>query len=44
MGRAKLLVFEVGKACDGTAVPLQARVVPSFWHMGLKIYLFSPFS
>ena len=42
-GRANLLVFEVGKACDGTAVPLQARAVPSFWHIGAQNF-FSPFS
>jgi len=43
-GRAKLLVFlGVCKAWGGTAVPLQARAVPSFWHFRLKIF-FSPFS
>jgi len=36
-GHAKLLEFwGVGKAWDGTAVPLQARAVPSFWHLRLK--------
>ena len=35
-GRAKLLVFGVGKALDGTAVPLQARPVLNFWHLRLK--------
>ena len=43
-GRANLLVFGwFGKAWDGTAVPLQARAVPSFWHFGAQIF-FSPFS
>jgi len=38
-GHAKLLEFwGVGKAWDGTAVPLQARAVPSFWHLRLKIF------
>jgi len=43
-GRANLLAFGwFGKAWDGTAVPLQARAVPSFWHFGGQIF-FSLFS
>jgi len=40
-GRANLLAFlDFGKAWDGTAVPLKARAVPSFWHFGLNFFIF----